>query len=85
MLQAVKLVGGGTFEAGFLEKDALELSLEGSIGAHQWVEEEGRISHTEGTAQAKARRQVSSSVMGRNWLSPELENQPSSHSSMLSP
>lgn len=48
ILGVVGLVEDGMLELGFLEKQVLELGLEGSIGAHQQSGETGRIFHTEG-------------------------------------
>lgn len=47
MLGVLGLVEDGMFEVGVLEKLVLELGLEGSIGAHQWLGERGRIYSTQ--------------------------------------
>lgn len=47
MLGVLGLVEDGMFEVGVLEKLVLELGLEGSIGAHQWLGERGRVYSTQ--------------------------------------
>lgn len=60
------LVEDGKFEAGFTGKQMLELGIKGSAGVHQGAR--GRACHVEGTASARANRQVRSSVEGWSWL-----------------
>lgn len=57
---AEDLVEDGKFEAGFIRKQVLGLGLKGSVDVHRV--KGGSMCHTEGTAYAKARRQVSSAA-----------------------
>lgn len=62
----LKAPGGGKCDAGFTGKEMLELGLAGSVGVYQG--KAGRVCHIEGTAQAKAKGQISSSLECWSWL-----------------